>query len=68
MKPRHTKAAPTNVLCLVRGQERYVWMYDDGRERDVVRQLGKAAANPELSLTWKDAAMLSVKLRERKCG
>ncbi|NQT36067.1 MAG: hypothetical protein HQ581_01180 [Planctomycetes bacterium] len=51
-----------NVICLVRGSERYVWLYE--RRGDVLRAFGRAASNPELSLTWYDAAVLSQKVRQ----
>lgn len=53
----------TNVLALVKGDERYVFLYDDDRRSDALRVLGTFASNPELSFTWYDAAVLSQKIR-----
>jgi len=53
-----------NVLALVKGQERYIFLYDDARRSEVLRVLGRFASNPELSFTWYDAAVLSQKIRQ----
>lgn len=53
-----------NVLALVKGQERYVFLYDDESRAETLRILGRYASNPELSFTWYDAAVLSQKIRQ----
>lgn len=52
-----------NVLALVKGEERYVFLYDDASRAETLRVLGRFASNPELSFTWYDAAVLSQKIR-----
>ena len=52
-----------NVLALVKGEERYVFLYDDENRAETLRTLGRYASNPELSFTWYDAAVLSQKIR-----
>ncbi len=52
-----------NVLALVKGAERYVFLYDDKSRAETLRVLGRYASNPELSFTWYDAAVLSQKIR-----
>ncbi len=52
-----------NVLALVKGSERYVFLYDDESLRSLLQTLGRYAADPELSFTWYDAAILSQKVR-----
>jgi len=52
-----------NVLALVKGNERYVFLYDDENRAECLRVLGRYASNPELSFTWYDAAVLSQKIR-----
>jgi len=54
------------VLALVKGNERYVFLYDDASRDEVLRTLGRFASNPDLSFTWYDAATLSQKVREGK--
>jgi hypothetical protein len=53
-----------NVLALVKGEERYVFLFDDAHRSEVLRVLGRYASNPELSFTWYDAAVLSQKVRQ----
>ncbi|MDD5193621.1 MAG: hypothetical protein PHF67_03475 [Candidatus Nanoarchaeia archaeon] len=53
-----------NVLALVKGDERYVFIYDDDNRVEMLRQLGRFAANPELSFTWYDAAVMSQRVRQ----
>ena len=53
-----------NVLALVKGTERYVFLYDDVSRAETLRILGRYASNPDLSFTWYDAAVLSQKIRQ----
>ena len=53
-----------NVLALVKGTERYIFLFDDENRVETLRQLGRFAANPELSFTWYDAAVMSQKVRQ----
>ena len=52
-----------NVLALVKGEERYIFLFDDEHRSDALRTLGRFASNPELSFSWYDAAVLSQRLR-----
>ena len=52
-----------NVLALVQGRERYIFLYEDSQRAEALRALGRFASNPELSFTWYDAAVLSQKVR-----
>lgn len=53
-----------NVLAIVKGEERYIFLYDDSNRTETLRMLGRYAADPQLSFTWYDAAVLSKKIRE----
>ena len=53
-----------NVLALVKGNERYIFLYDDSQRAETLRALGRHASNPELSFSWYDAAVLSQKIRQ----
>lgn len=53
-----------NVLALVKGEEQYLFLFDDSNRTETLRMLGRYAANPELSFTWYDAAILSQKIRD----
>jgi hypothetical protein len=52
-----------NVLALVKGREKYIFLYGDSQRAEALRTLGRFASNPELSFTWYDAAVLSQKVR-----
>jgi hypothetical protein len=54
-----------NVLALVKGPERYVFVYDDHSQGQLLDAFRDAAADPRLSLTWFDATVLSRKAREQ---
>jgi hypothetical protein len=54
----------TNVLALVKGTERYVFLYCDSERTETLRVFGRYASNPDLSFTWYDAAMLSQKVQK----
>lgn len=54
-----------NVLALIKGQERYIFLYDDAHRAEALRVLGRFASNPDLSFTWYDAAVLSQKVRRQ---
>jgi len=53
-----------NVLALVKGGERFVFLYDSNSINTLLDQLGQHAADPELSFTWYDAAVLSQRVRK----
>lgn len=53
-----------NVLALVKGDERYIFLFDDDNRAETLRVLGRYASNPDLSFTWYDAAVLSQKIRQ----
>ncbi len=53
-----------NVLAMVKGNERYVFLFDDDSRADTLRLLGRYASNPDLSFTWHDAAILSQRIRQ----
>ena len=53
-----------NVLALVKGSERYIFLFDDSRRAETLRTLGRYASNPDLNFSWYDAAVLSQKVRQ----
>jgi len=53
-----------NVLALIKGEERYLFLYDDSNRTETLRTLGRFAADPQLSFSWYDAAVMSKKVRE----
>lgn len=53
-----------SVVALVRGEEQYIFMFDEASRTETLRMLGRYAADPDLSFTWYDAAILSQRIRE----
>ena len=54
-----------NILALIKGEERYVFVYDDDSRAQLLDALRDQAADPGLTLTWFDAAVLTEKAREQ---
>ena len=56
-----------NVLALVKGKERYVFLYTDQNREEILESFGRYASDPELSFTWYDAAVMTQKaIREAR--
>ena len=54
-----------NVLALIKGEERYVFVYDDASRQPLLEAFEASAADPDLAFTWYDAAILTEKAREQ---
>jgi len=52
------------VIALVKGEEQYIFLYNENKRAETLRLLGRYASNPELSFSWYDAAVLSQKIRQ----
>jgi hypothetical protein len=57
-----------NVLALIKGSERYVFVYDDSSREPLLEAFRALAADPDLSLNWYDAAVLTQKAHEQAAG
>jgi len=53
-----------HLLCLIKGKDKYAFLYDDSSRAETLRVLGRFASHPELSFTWHEAAVLSQKIRQ----
>ena len=58
------RSEQVNVIALVRGEEHYVFVFDPKRRTELLRLLGRYAADPTMSFNWYDAAVLSQEIRE----
>jgi hypothetical protein len=58
-------SSDVNVLALVKGQERYVYVYDDVSHDALMDAVRDHAADPRLTLSWFDASVLTRKAREQ---
>jgi len=54
-----------NILALLKGEERYVFVYDDESRASLIDAFRDAAAEPSLSFSWFDATVLTQKAREQ---
>jgi hypothetical protein len=57
-----------NVLALLKGDERYVYVFDDESRGTLVEFFHAQAADPTLNLSWFDAAVLTRKAEEQAGG
>lgn len=53
-----------NVVGLVKGDERFIFVFRDDGRAEALRTLGRFAADPDLNFTWYDAATLSQRIRK----
>lgn len=54
-----------NVIALIKGDERYVYVYDDESRAALLETFQEQAAEAGLSLNWFDAAVLAQKAQEQ---
>ncbi len=54
-----------NVLALIKGTEKYVFVYDDAAHEELIDTLRDQASDPHLSFSWFDAAVLTERAREQ---
>ena len=54
-----------STLILAKGGEKYVFAFDKPSRKVLLGVFGRFAANPDLSFSWHDAAVLSKKIREK---
>jgi hypothetical protein len=54
-----------NILALIKGEERFVFVYDDESRAELIDALRDQAADPRITLNWFDAAVLTEKAREQ---
>jgi hypothetical protein len=54
-----------NVLAMLKGNERFVYVYDDDGRDHLVNVFRDQAADPNLSLCWLDVGVLVRKAREQ---
>jgi hypothetical protein len=57
-----------NVLALIKGEERYVFVYDDDSQPQLLDAIRDSASSPDLSLSWFDALVLTKKAREQEAA
>ena len=56
---RDVPMSDLNVLALYKGQDRFVFVYDDDSRAELLDAIRDAAADPRTALNWFDAAILT---------
>ena len=59
-------ADEVNVLALIKGQEHYIFVYDDVSRPQLIDNFRDLAADPQVNLSWFDAMVLTTKAREQE--
>ena len=54
-----------NVLALFKGNERYIFVYDDFSREDLIDTIRDAAASAESPINWLDASVLTERARQQ---
>lgn len=54
-----------SVLALIRGNEHFVYVYDDRSLDGLIEAVRGQAADPACALTWYDAAVLAERARQQ---
>jgi hypothetical protein len=52
-----------NVLALFKGEERFIFVYDDDSRDALVNEIRHKAADPRVPISWFDAAVLTERVR-----
>lgn len=52
-----------NVLALIKGGERFLFVYDDSSKDVLIDDIRDKAADPAVALNWFDAAVLTERVR-----
>jgi hypothetical protein len=52
-----------NVLALFKGEERYIFVYDDESRDALIDDIRDKAADPTIPINWFDAAVLTERVR-----
>jgi hypothetical protein len=59
----HGVTRELNVLALFKGEERFIFVYDDESRDALLNELRHKAADPAVALNWFDAAVLTERVR-----
>jgi hypothetical protein len=55
---------PINATALAKGEERYIFLWDDRHGSAAIQAAARWAANKRLSFTWYDAARVAQAIRQ----
>jgi hypothetical protein len=54
-----------SVLALVKGDDRFIFVYDDESREQLIESIRNQAADPTVKLSWFDAAVLTERVRQQ---
>ncbi len=54
-----------NVLALFKGNERFIFVYDDESREELIDTIRDSAASPHTPINWFDAAVLTERARQQ---
>jgi hypothetical protein len=52
-----------NVLALIKGKQRYIFVYDDDSRDELIDDIRNMAADPAVPISWVDAGVLTHRVR-----
>jgi hypothetical protein len=55
-----------NVLALFKGDQRYIFVYDDDSRDALIDDIRDKAADPAVPINWFDAAVLTQRVRDHE--
>lgn len=55
-----------NILALIKGDERYIFVYDDESRDALINDIRDKAASPSNRINWFDAAVLTERIRNNE--
>jgi len=53
------------VLALIKGKERFIYLYEDFSQEHLLKAIREHAASPAVSLSWFDAEILTQRARQQ---
>jgi hypothetical protein len=53
-----------SVLALVKGRERFIYVFDDASREQLIDTVRDQAADPKVNLSWFDAVALTERARQ----
>lgn len=57
-----------NVLALFKGDERYIFVYDEDSRDAIIDDIRCKAADPDVPINWLDATVLTERIRNQRLG
>ncbi|MGL6076924.1 MAG: hypothetical protein ACRC8S_22440 [Fimbriiglobus sp.] len=57
-----------NVLALFKGEERFIFVFDDESRDEVIASIRNCAADSDTAFNWFDAAVLTERAKQKPLG